>query len=133
MNMVAPLNDLPPLLGERQRLVRGFDSNPYLAAADLLISDASSVANEFLVLDRPLVFFRLSGLEEDKSTHLAPRGLPGRQRPPQTWRKRRRARRAGPPACLRCADPSAENQNRAVCGGRRSPARGATRGLAAGA
>ena len=56
---------LPPILGERQRLVRGFDSNPYLAASDLLISDASSVANEYLVLDRPLLFFRLRGLEED--------------------------------------------------------------------
>ncbi|MFH0943850.1 MAG: CDP-glycerol glycerophosphotransferase family protein [Planctomycetota bacterium] len=56
---------LPPILGERQRLVRGFDSNPYLAASDLLISDASSVANEFLVLDRPLIFFRLEHLEDD--------------------------------------------------------------------
>ena len=55
---------LPPLLTQHQRLVRGFDSNPYLAAADLLISDASSVANEFLLLDRPLVFFRLRDLEE---------------------------------------------------------------------
>lgn len=55
--------ELPPLLGDHQRLVRGFDSNPCLAAADLLISDASSVANEFLVLDRPLIFFRLGELE----------------------------------------------------------------------
>ena len=54
---------LPPMLTSSQVLARGFDSNPYLAAADLLISDASSVANEFLVLDRPLVFFRLRDLE----------------------------------------------------------------------
>ena len=54
---------LPPLLGPRQRLVRGFDSNPYLATADLLISDASSIANEFLVRDRPLVFFAIEDLE----------------------------------------------------------------------
>ncbi|MFG0316528.1 MAG: CDP-glycerol glycerophosphotransferase family protein [Planctomycetota bacterium JB042] len=54
---------LPRILSPSQVLARGFDSNPYLAAADLLISDASSVANEFLVLDRPLVFFRLSELE----------------------------------------------------------------------
>ena len=53
---------LPPLLGPRQRLVRGFDSNPYLVAADLLISDASSIANEFLVRDRPLVFFAVDDL-----------------------------------------------------------------------
>lgn len=55
--------ELPPLLGPRQVLARGFDSNPCLAAADVLISDASSVANEFLVLDRPLIFFRLPELE----------------------------------------------------------------------
>jgi len=54
---------LPPILTSSQALARGFDSNPYLAAADLLISDASSVANEFLVLDRPLIFFRLGELE----------------------------------------------------------------------
>lgn len=54
---------LPPLLTSSQALARGFDSNPYLAAADLLISDASSVANEYLLLDRPLVFFRLPELE----------------------------------------------------------------------
>ena len=57
--------ELSAVLGERQRLVRDFDSNPYLAAADLLISDASSVANEFLVLDRPLIFFRLDQLEQE--------------------------------------------------------------------
>lgn len=56
---------LPPLFGPHMRMATGFDSNPYLAAADLLISDASSVANEYLVLDRPLVFFRCPELEKD--------------------------------------------------------------------
>lgn len=56
---------LPPLLGPRQVLARGVDSNPYLAAADLLISDASSIANEFLLLDRPLIYFRIDDLERD--------------------------------------------------------------------
>ncbi len=56
---------LPPLLAPRQLLVQDFDSNPYLAAADVLVSDASSIANEFLLLDRPLIFFRLEGLEKD--------------------------------------------------------------------
>ncbi len=56
---------LPPLLGKNQVLARDPDSNPCLAAADLLISDASSVANEFLLLDRPLVFFSLAHLEKD--------------------------------------------------------------------
>lgn len=56
---------IPPRLGPRMRLAEGFDSNPYLAAADVLVSDASSIANEFLLLDRPLVFFRLDELEKD--------------------------------------------------------------------
>lgn len=55
--------ELPPILTDRQVLARGFDSNPYLAASDVIVSDASSVANEFLVLDRPLIFFRLPELE----------------------------------------------------------------------
>lgn len=38
------------------RLVRECDVIPLLAAADLLITDASSVANEFALLDRPIVF-----------------------------------------------------------------------------
>jgi CDP-glycerol glycerophosphotransferase (TagB/SpsB family) len=56
---------LPALFTRHQALARGFNSNPFLAAADVMVSDASSVANEFLVLDRPLVFFRLKGLERD--------------------------------------------------------------------
>jgi CDP-glycerol:poly(glycerophosphate) glycerophosphotransferase len=38
------------------RVVRELDVIPLLALADLLITDASSVANEFALLDRPLVF-----------------------------------------------------------------------------
>jgi hypothetical protein len=38
------------------RLLRTPDAIPALHAADLLISDASSIANEFLLLDRPIVF-----------------------------------------------------------------------------
>lgn len=55
--------EIPPLLTRRMVLATGANSNPYLAAADVLVSDASSVANEFLLLDRPLVFFRLPHLE----------------------------------------------------------------------
>jgi glycosyltransferase involved in cell wall biosynthesis len=39
----------------RVRIVRGADSSPYLVASDLLISDHSSVAFEFMLLDRPIV------------------------------------------------------------------------------
>jgi len=38
------------------RVLRAADAMPALHACDLLISDASSIANEYLLLDRPLVF-----------------------------------------------------------------------------
>jgi hypothetical protein len=47
---------LAPFEGEHVRLLRTPDTIPALHAADLLISDASSVANEYLLLDRPIVF-----------------------------------------------------------------------------
>lgn len=47
---------LAHLEGEHTRLLRTFDSIPALFAADVLISDASSIANEYLLLDRPLIF-----------------------------------------------------------------------------
>jgi hypothetical protein len=47
---------LKPLLDAHTRLVTDFDVVPYLHAADLLITDASSVSNEFALLDRPIVF-----------------------------------------------------------------------------
>ena len=47
---------LAPLLDEHTRLVTDFDVVPSLYAADLLITDASSVSNEYALLDRPIVF-----------------------------------------------------------------------------
>lgn len=47
---------LGPLEDEHVRLVRAPDVTPSLFAADLLITDASSVANEYTLLDRPIVF-----------------------------------------------------------------------------
>jgi hypothetical protein len=47
---------LAHLEDDHVRLLRTFDSVPALYAADVLISDASSIANEYLLLDRPLVF-----------------------------------------------------------------------------
>jgi hypothetical protein len=41
---------------EHLRLLRAPDAIPALYASDLLISDASSIANEYLLLDRPIVF-----------------------------------------------------------------------------
>jgi CDP-glycerol:poly(glycerophosphate) glycerophosphotransferase len=49
-------SELAGLEDERTRLVRALDVVPYLKAADLLITDASSVAFEYTLLDRPIVF-----------------------------------------------------------------------------
>ncbi len=47
---------LAPLEGPHVKVVSEDDVIPMLFAADLLISDASSVSNEFTMLDRPIVF-----------------------------------------------------------------------------
>ena len=48
---------LARFLGPHVKLVRNdYDVVPYLFVADLLVSDASSVANEYALLDRPIVF-----------------------------------------------------------------------------
>ncbi len=48
---------------KRVRLWTGFDVIPLLAAADVLVSDLSSVANEFLLRDRPIVFLTVENHE----------------------------------------------------------------------
>ena len=50
--------------GEGVAIVRDHDVCPYLVASDILISDASSVANEFTLLDRPIVFLDCPDLIE---------------------------------------------------------------------
>jgi CDP-glycerol glycerophosphotransferase (TagB/SpsB family) len=47
---------LAPLEDEHTRVVRDADVMPLLFASDLLITDASSVANEYSLLDRPIVY-----------------------------------------------------------------------------
>ncbi|HET7039603.1 MAG TPA: CDP-glycerol glycerophosphotransferase family protein, partial [Gemmatimonadales bacterium] len=47
---------LRPLLDRHTRLVADYDVVPYLFAADLLLTDASSVSSEYALLDRPMVF-----------------------------------------------------------------------------
>ena len=47
---------LRPLLDRHTKLATGLDVVPYLYAADLLLTDASSVSNEYALLDRPMVF-----------------------------------------------------------------------------
>ena len=55
-NRIDWFSRLAPLESEHLRVVRDADVIPLLFAADLLLSDASSVANEYALLDRPIVF-----------------------------------------------------------------------------
>lgn len=47
---------LEGLMRPNVRHIRDYDICPYLYVSDMLISDASSVSNEFLLLDRPIIF-----------------------------------------------------------------------------
>lgn len=49
-------SELKSLLDAHTKLVRDYDVVPYLSVADLLITDASSVSNEYSLLDRPIVY-----------------------------------------------------------------------------
>jgi CDP-glycerol:poly(glycerophosphate) glycerophosphotransferase len=55
---------LGPLENEHVRLVREVDVIPALSIADLLLTDASSVANEYALVDRPIVFLDVPELIE---------------------------------------------------------------------
>lgn len=55
---------LAPLESEHVRVVREPDVIRTLAITDLLLTDASSVANEFALLDRPIVFIDVPELFE---------------------------------------------------------------------
>jgi hypothetical protein len=60
----------------RFALARGADAGPFLAAADLLVTDHSTVGFEFALLDRPIVVFdsprlrEAARIDEDKWTRL---------------------------------------------------------------
>lgn len=47
---------LKPLLDAHTKLVHDYDVVPYLFVADLLVTDASSVSNEYALMNRPMVF-----------------------------------------------------------------------------
>jgi hypothetical protein len=55
---------LAPLESQHVRLVRDVDVIPALSIADLLLTDASSVANEYALVDRPIVFLDVPELIE---------------------------------------------------------------------
>lgn len=42
---------------DKLRVVTGLDSNPYVAAADVLVTDVSSIAFDFLYLDKPVIYY----------------------------------------------------------------------------
>ena len=76
-NLLVKLHDHPKLTevdwvrevgalqDARFRLVRDWDIVPYLHAADLVLTDASSAAIEFTLLDRPVVFLDVPELFKD--------------------------------------------------------------------
>lgn len=45
---------------KNMRVVPGFDCTPYLYISDVLISDASCVAYQFCILDRPVIFAEMN-------------------------------------------------------------------------
>ncbi|HSE97219.1 MAG TPA: CDP-glycerol glycerophosphotransferase family protein [Blastocatellia bacterium] len=52
----------PTLVRSGGRLVSGSDSSPYLAAADVLITDHSSIGFEYMLLDRPVIRIEMPDL-----------------------------------------------------------------------
>jgi hypothetical protein len=64
------LGTLTPLLaGPRAALAGGHDISPYLAAADLMITDHSSAGFEYLLRDRPIVRIHRPELIRDANIH----------------------------------------------------------------
>ncbi|RUR75775.1 CDP-glycerol glycerophosphotransferase family protein [Chlorogloeopsis fritschii PCC 9212] len=63
-NEIDWFQKLAPLEDAHTRLVRALDIVPLLYLSDLLITDASSVANEYALLNRPLVFLDVPQLIE---------------------------------------------------------------------
>ncbi len=51
------------------RVVEDYDAIPYLWVTDVLISDVSSIANEFALLDRPLVYLEVDDQEALKKRY----------------------------------------------------------------
>lgn len=61
-NKINWFEKLAPYQNERVRIIRDLDVVPWLHAADLLISDASSVITEYSLLDRPIVLLNVPAL-----------------------------------------------------------------------
>ena len=59
----------PLLAGPRAALADGHDISPYLAAADLMVTDHSSAGFEYLLRDRPIVRIHRPELIRDANIH----------------------------------------------------------------
>ena len=66
---------LAPLESDHVRVVRDLDVVDYLRASDLLLTDASSVAVEYTLLDRPMVFIDVPKLLKNVLDRGAPLDL----------------------------------------------------------
>ena len=64
-----PARLAPKLAGPHAQLAGGANIAPYLAAADVMVSDHSSAAFEYLLLDRPLVRIELPELVAQANVH----------------------------------------------------------------
>jgi len=69
--------DYQALQGDRFKVVEAADILPALQAADILITDTSSVAYEYLLLDRPIITFRATTRRDKGIDLLHPYELPG--------------------------------------------------------
>ena len=58
-------HEIDEMRSDRLRVIRDLDIVPYLGAADLLLTDASSAAVEYTLLDRPIVFVDVPELFRD--------------------------------------------------------------------
>lgn len=90
-------------------LIDDYDAVPYLFVTDLLISDVSSIANEFALLDRPLVYLQV-GDPEKLSEQYPFLDL-------ETWGQHPGEMADGPDECVRAverglSDPSARSDIR---------------------
>jgi hypothetical protein len=97
---------LAPLENDHFRIARGADVIEHLFAADALITDASSVANEYALLDRPMVFLDVPELlaaaagREDSALDL------------QTWGRRAGALVTDPAELVAALDDELEHPER---------------------
>jgi len=94
-------------------LLDEYDAVPFLWASDLLISDLSSIANEYALLDRPLVYLRV-GADEKLVTQYPRLDL-------DTWGQRAGEAVDSVEACVRAveaglADPGARSSFRKELG-----------------